>query len=468
MSTSDLITLKRWELRHKLGSVTSELAAWKQLSEPKQPLEKHHRQVRRIADELGAMIDKVGTEIDALQAQPDVERFFQLLPRAEFFVLELHRTWDYFREKLLARRGPPFADLLESLDEFVWQCYLPMVRAYNDPPPEPPLVFLDGDRSPAASLRRAELALAPIAERARFNQLDGVRLREIVVPVISLPWYGTAFLPETLLLAHEAGHLVADDLGLNQSIANNLSNAGIDTDRLVHCWLPWASEVFADLYGVVCVGPLFVASLAALLARKPSEIAQVRDEGNRYPPSHLRLLLALAALKLLHFKAEAEQIAARWQAAYGQPALFAGQACAEDLDKVATALIDKPLAKLGPRGRAAKLKTYSGLVWNSAKQREAADFCARLLSTNRSLGYTDARVVLAGAALAFQEQPDLGIEAAATLQRRIIGQIISGREAGTRAPAARISPSVAELTAARTAGEDWYEKLRRRFETSPT
>ena len=84
------------------------------------------------------------------------------------------------------------------------------------------------------------------------------------------------------------------------------------------------------------------------------------------------------------------------------------------------------------------------------------------------MGYTDARVVLAGAALAFQKQPDLDIHAAAGLQSRIIGQIISGREAGTRASAARILLSAAELATARTAGEDWYEKVRLRFESSQT
>lgn len=470
MALADLLSLKRWELRHKCASIANEIDAWKAASEANQPLEKHHRQVRRIAAELQGMLAQVEAEVQALEQQASAERFFHALPRAEFFVLELHRTWDYFRQKLELRLAPPTSVLLEALDEFVWQCYLPVVRARGqDHPPEPPLVFLDGNRSPAATLRRAELILATVEERVRFTQLDGVRLRQIVVPVISLPWYDSSFLPEALLLAHEAGHLVADDLTLNPAIDDNLGRAAIDDERRQLWWRPWSSEVFADVYGTLCAGPAFVGSLATLLARKPSEMAQAADPQNRYPPPYLRMQIALAALERLGFIKQAGALRDQWQAAYGAPAEFGRADCAPDIGAVLDALLERPMAGLSPGEPQMTLRAFPRLAWDASRQQRATECAERLRDNSVALSDTDARIVLAGAALAFQFSPDFGpVDRQARTQGAVLKHILAGRAAGVRRGAARVALTQAEETAAFTEGAGLYTELVAAYERATT
>ena len=210
------------------------------------------------------MIDMVESEMKALQGDVDLPSFLHQLSRVEFLILEIHRTWHYFRQKLAARQGPPFEELLEALDEFVWACYLPAF-AYLKRIPEPPLTFFSGDWSPAASSRHELLPLEQTAvlgtgPYVQGEELTGKRLKTLVIPVISLPWFQTTYLPEALLLAHETAHLLEYDLHLTDNILGNLRAAAIEQGRLERYWIPWSAEVFADLYAILYLGPAFVAA----------------------------------------------------------------------------------------------------------------------------------------------------------------------------------------------------------------
>src|SRR5690349_16135413 len=106
----DLLALKQWALRKKYESIETEMAAWKDLTAKDKPLEKHNSQVQRVATGLSAMIGVVKAEVDKLQNQPDPGLFFNQVRRAEFLVLEVHRSWQYFRQKLVVRQSPPFGE----------------------------------------------------------------------------------------------------------------------------------------------------------------------------------------------------------------------------------------------------------------------------------------------------------------------------------------------------------------------
>lgn len=430
----ELIILKQWELRHKYESIMAELDTWKHLTKQNGPLEKHHHQIRRLVNELADMIAVVEREVMALHETTNKDRLLQLLPRAEFLILQIHRTWQYFRERLSPRQGPPFANLLEALDEFVWRCYHPAFEKQ----PEPPLTFFSGEWSPAASARHELLPIEPTTDENadRYNQLEEVQLKRLVIPVISLPWYETTFLPQALLLAHETAHLIDFDLQLGNALQQNLSEAKIDAQRLQNYWLPWSAEVFADVYGVLCVGPAFVGALQMLLSRSPNEVLRSADKGKRYPPHHLRMKIALASLRHLEFVKVADELAQMWAAIYGDPKDYELRECAEDIEAVLGALLDTPLSGLVASNQSLALKAFTAVRWTPADQQAATSMAQRLLSPfNVSLGSTDPRIVLAAAQIAFQRQsslPATQVALSATAQTRLIDHILYGQPKGIR------------------------------------
>jgi|GEM_PF-1636967 len=448
-----LFKLKQWELQKKFESIKDELDTWEQLTADKQPLQKHYRQVRRLSKELTGMIDVVKTEVEKLQRTSDLPSFLLQLRRVEFLILEIHRTWHYFRQKLAARQGPPFAQLLEALDEFVWACYQPAVLYMKDIP-EPPLTFFSSDWSPMASSRHellpleqtTDLGSEQYSQYAQGGKFNSARLNSLVIPVISMPWFQATFLPEALLLAHETAHLLEYDLDLTANIERNLRTVSIESTRLEKYWLPWSSEVFADLYAVLHLGPAFVGALSLLLSQSAEAVLRTPDPNNCYPPHHLRMLIALTALKAVAsraFEADALRLEKSWNEAYGdsipgQPCSYeitdyVLSGCAQDIEKVVAALLDGRFDVLGGKS----LKEIKGIPWTRKEQDDALLVRDSLLKEDTRLQGERARILLAGAQLAFQERPQALINSGPSRQKTqadLIKRIVSRRTPGTRGP----------------------------------
>lgn len=442
-----LFTLKHWELQKKYESIQVELDTWQNLTEAKQPLQKHYRQVRRLSKELTGMMDVVKTETEKLLTSFDLPSFLHQIRRVEFLILEIHRTWHYFRQKLAARQGPPFSELLEALDEFVWACYQPAF-VHTENVPEPPLTFFSSDWSPTASSRHELLPLEQTVDLGTGQYSQGgkftaTRLNTLVIPVISMPWFQTTFLPEALLLAHETAHLLDYDLGLTADIERNLRAATIESSRLEKYWLPWSAEVFADLYAVLHLGPAFVGALSLLLSQSIENVLHTRDPQNQYPPHHLRILIAFKALKNISFETDAVRLEKSWNEAYGDPVPgqpgcyeitdYVLSECTQDIEKVVAALLDEPFDALGGKS----FKEITDIPWTIQEQRAALLVRDSLLYQDLPLEGERPRILLAGAQLAFQENPQALVNSGNSRQKTqadLIERIVSSRTPGTRGP----------------------------------
>ncbi len=447
-----LFILKQWELQKKYESIKAELDSWQTLTEENQPLQKHYRQVRRLSQELTGMIKLVNVEVQKLQTSTDLPSFLLQLRRTEFLILEVHRSWHYFRQKLAARQGPPFGQLLEALDEFVWTCYQPAFAPMKKVP-EPPLTFFSSDWSPMASSRHellpleqtTELDSGQYSQYAQGEKFTTTRLHSLVIPVISMPWFQTTFLPETLLLAHETAHLLESDLNLTANIERNLRAADLDGTRLKAYWLHWSAEVFADLYAVLHLGPAFVDALSLLLSQSTNAVLHTVDTNNRYPPHHLRMLIALTALKSIAtgvFVADANRIQKSWNEAYGDPVHdqpasyhisdYVLSECEQDIAKVVAALLEGTFDALGGKS----FQGIDDIPWTTKKQREALLVCESLLQEDVLLRGTRADVLLVGAQLAFQERPEGLVYTGPSHQKTqsdLITRIVESRTPGVRA-----------------------------------
>ena len=165
-----------------------------------------------------------------------------------------------------------------------------------------------------------------------------------------MPWLHLEHFPHALIIAHEVGHIVEHDFGLEDrvedAIVQALTDSGVDETRM-EAWKAWRAEVFADLFACHAAGPEFVWTLVDLIARRAQDvITQSFDDqlnwGN-YPSMTLRVMLNAAGLELLGHASEAKSIRAEWTASYPTHAMTAFE---PDLEVVAKAVLSSPAGLL--------------------------------------------------------------------------------------------------------------------------
>jgi hypothetical protein len=207
---------------------------------------------------------------------------------------------------------------------------------------EPPLVYFSATWSPFMTPRdasfhsevRAGFGAAAVLRDDTFLEV----LKRLPVPLISMPWHHVFHLPGALIIAHEVGHVVETDFDLTDDIVMALSKASLDHRDT---WINWSSEVFADLYGCLCMGPAFVGAMMDLLATTVSFVQGETRSGGKYPTRALRIELMLEALgQTGHAHEAAARLRATWEEAYGP--LQAMLEFKPDVAKVVTAILGGP------------------------------------------------------------------------------------------------------------------------------
>lgn len=440
-------------LRRKLAGLRQELAVWRRESERGERLEKHHTQIRRVARQLDAFAGEVEGRIEALAGDPSA-----LLAdgySVERMVLDLNRIWEFFRSKLALRYVPAFTGPLAAADDFAWACYRPAQEAAREdhvPPEElkePPLVFFNGGWSPFIVPRgwSYEAEAVPGEELATpaFRQA----LERLPIPVIGIPWYQLEHLPEAVVIGHEVGHSVEDDLRLTGRLEAlleaGLEARGVPAERRP-AWRSWLGEIFADLYGVLATGPAFVGVLMELLATEAGRLRRETrrpDQWGDYPTRALRVHLNLEALARSGLGEESRELAARWRELCPDHALTAFEA---DLPPVVAALLEEPLPELSgtPLGK---------LLSFPRQAQEAARTDAQRLLQRFAPGSSDVRVLVAAARYAFEADPAAYREA--QVQGEVLCRLTQVREVGIRRAAGRrpLAPEELDRRDARAGGE---------------
>ena len=204
---------KRAELLAELDSVTGELDLWLAESSEGRPVEKHYTQIRRVAGQLRPIADHVRRSVE----EPALGSRWLAL---EEQVLDLHRVWGFFREKLALRRLEELAPYLTLADEFGWACYEPAQHAFVKAEPnrmntvrEPPLVYLSAAASPFSMVpRRASRTPTSSAPTASPRERRACSWRACRSPVIGVPWFQLRHLPDALVIGHEVGHVVLNEM----------------------------------------------------------------------------------------------------------------------------------------------------------------------------------------------------------------------------------------------------------------
>ncbi|HXM57401.1 MAG TPA: hypothetical protein VOB72_18530 [Candidatus Dormibacteraeota bacterium] len=432
------------ELTAKLRGVTREFAYWELQSRAGAPLEKHHRQIRRVTATLRLVANCVSEDLTT----PAGRR------RAALLVLDLHQVWDLFRRKLALRCVPWFARPLIAADDFAWACYEPAaaaaVRGGVDPGrvSEPPLVFLSADAVARAHLRGE--SYAGLIADGLFGPALVPALRELPVPLVAVPWYQVEHVPDALAIGHEVGHLVERDLDLTSTLRGLLARALRDeAEARLPAWTAWLSEVFADVYGCLAAGPAYAGWLLDLLAEAaPARPAGAGGDGwGRYPPPDVRTAVILACVRTLGFGSAAGELGAGWSWAAdggGRTSFL------EDAEHVVAAVLDGSYPMFADSG------LRSVLSFSTIEQEAVEDEAVRLLRGGE-LVRGDIRILLAAGALAFRSDPRRF--RSGRVGGRVLDRAVRLRQRGVRARRARISIPPAVLAADRRAGRRLFELL---------
>jgi hypothetical protein len=336
----ELLDRRKQDLLSQFEALPLELEHWRDVSKLGEPYEKHHSQVDALSKQMLALNEKVKGDWNSSCE-------FQAIQRAQIRCAAVQTVWNYFREKLLLRLDSHLGRYLKAADAYAWACYEPMIVAQRAKTPEqpyrePPLVTFHSEVSPWALSRQSrydtEQDPTGVTGEKAFEQVRSA----LPIPLLGIPWHTTLFLPKLAVLAHETGHVVESDFGLEQSVERELKCA-LKKSELCDGWSRyWRKEIFADLFACYAAGPSFVWALADSLPESPATVSLKKrpsglgdDKWGKYPPPTLRILLNTGALKELGFTEEAEDIATYWKGDYTTHAM---QAFENDLEPVVQAV----------------------------------------------------------------------------------------------------------------------------------
>jgi hypothetical protein len=204
--------------------------------------------------------------------------------------------------------------------------------------------------------------------------------------VIAVPWFQLEHLPDVLIIAHEVGHHVFVDLGLDNDVVQTVREVKGEVRE------SWTEEMFCDVYGTLCAGSAFASSLGDFL--RVAEVAN--DATDRYPPTTTRLALCLAVLELPEVGSEAASVTLRQR--WSEEGLEITEEERQLGLAVATAIATTPYQVLGKR--------LVDLGAFTAAQELRKDQEKDELMAGREVSTRDPRVLFAAASSAFTHSPE--------------------------------------------------------------
>jgi hypothetical protein len=345
------------------------------------------------------------------------------------------------------RRDEALAELVDDADTLAEACYRPVVE------------YCRTNGVPLASDRAATVfgdGCSPWL--GRLDDPTGLAM-------LHLPWTWMAEVHRWPAIGHEVGHDFYDSVaGLDDEVLrrhgllgyvdddevlDGRSGVGMrDIDRIV---TTWRRELVADAFGAMMFGPAYAVTTAAIFASPaaPREAltVDVDDSGARYevhPPGHIRVAAVCRLLARMGHGALGVSLEQRWRAQHGQPSgillpIPEGWLQIPDeifLDRIGaltaslyqegySALRDIPLASMpgfdfGPREHEAALRARDAFVAGTVPP------------------LADARLLIAGAVLAWAERPADGARvlraarlAVGKLPLRVAGDASPARAAST-------------------------------------
>lgn len=431
---------------HRLGCLRAEIFDWTQR---RRKLDKRKQYVTQLAS-LQATLDTALARLCAKAsgfAPGSMAESYDLCREFDERLLIVRRLWRWFADKFDQRDVVQLAKTLSAADEVVWSIHAGIMRAVHDGevPAPAPLPYLDGVGAPEAIPRESPPQDLRLTDYDEALQLI---LSRLPIPVIALgadtadaPW-------ELALLGHEVGHHLQYDLLPDWQLVDSVGQAvaaAVGGGERGKEWRWWSRELFADLSGLITMGP---SSLTALLPLEyGAERHMVNRDRGRYPAPVVRLRAIAAMARELGLDVTDALSGTGLNSEPGLddavPPMASASICADldEVPKVAAALVD---CKISGDDTLATVSGFSprvfapqGAVWSLAEQ---------LMRNDRIVdpGIRVARDLASAGVVAWQQLVTIADRTdrdrrLATLGAVLVDSIIDSAEEATRAVETHIS-----------------------------
>ncbi|UYY57241.1 hypothetical protein [Sphingomonas sp. S2-65] len=298
---------------------------------------------------------------------------------------DTEQLWEFYLN-LFGQRNGPFASWLGALDRIALDCYqavyLGLGKARSIPSPAP-FAYMEAGFGPATFRRGVKLG--KIGQLANPFPL-------VKVPYLRLlnPWSLGA-------VPHEVSHNLQNDLGLWNVIPGRIA-AAFRRRNLPSAnaavWERWHKETYADLSGLLLIGPAYVGALMDVVGRSRESTAAWNDEAV-HPTPIIRVPLNARLLERIGFHEDAAAYRRAWDALYPASAWarvpgWVRARLPEQIDAVLDAICFAPCVEYGGRALIDVIRfepKHAELV------REAAD----RLQTGTDTGVLPERFLIAAA-----------------------------------------------------------------------
>lgn len=357
--------------------------------------------MQRLIEENGVRMQQAMRAYGESPGRKPVDEALRLKQEGGALISSIEHIRQFYWE-IFGQRQTRIAPQLLAADRIALDSYQYVYgglgRARSIPSPAP-LSYMESGTGPATFRR-------------------GVAMRKLLslpnpFPLVKLP-YSRLVTPWTLgAIPHEIGHNLQSDLGLwlvvPKLINARLAAAGIPAaDRGI--WVRWTKETFADLIGILLIGPAFVESTMDVVGKAADTTGAFNPHGV-HPTPFLRVRIGTHLLDKMGFTREARRIDSVWSRLYPSsvgdaiPASFRKN-FQRALPVVVDAIVGTPFTQLGG-------KTLRQVICFRAQDQEVAIEAATRLAAGRDPGIVPERFLINAARIAF----DRGLAAPGLITR---------------------------------------------------
>lgn len=254
-----------------------------------------------VLEQINEQLDRARTVLEqgrngeALTILNDVE-MRMIVPNEE--------TLGYFFRTLGQHTSHELHQKLATIDTIIRDLYLPSIKLGQ----QRGLVSKESlSRSPLAYVTDVPEMANSWRQHAGHAQNVG---RCLPVSLIAVPRQFMAQPWNLVAIAHEVGLCVYGDMDLAWEIASKLqtesTNCGVSTGN-APIWSRWHATLFADVFGVMKLGPAYVSGMIELLGCDVTSALTVQT-GSPVPPAYLRWHVMLQTLQLLNIVEPAREL----------------------------------------------------------------------------------------------------------------------------------------------------------------
>ena len=309
------------------------------------------------------------------------------------------------------RRDPALDELIDDADALAAACYRPVLEYCRNVD-----IPLSSDRTATLFGDGCSPALG------RIDDPTGLAL-------LHLPWEWLSEVHRWPAIGHEVGHDFYDSVrGLDEELLRRtgldeadsrvtlVATQDVTLSDVARIVRRWRHELAADAFGAMMLGPAYAVATAAIFAdpEDPGNVLSVDVDGNRYdvhPPGQLRVAAVCRLLVNMGFGAQCEEIEKRWRAQHRNARFIllptgAGIAALNEDPFIEQAVAFTTTLQREGHAALKGIPLYSMPGFDFGPREHVASRRIRdAFLAGEAPGAADARLLIAGAVLAWAERP---------------------------------------------------------------